>query len=333
MDLSPIKGARRPSDVLFVVYNSEFLIDAEHPMLWPFGAEKQRFADYHVLRVIHDGEKSAVFEAAPAGEIPGVPGKSVAIKLYKPQYDRFIRRLEEKYGIPSEGEVGRRLNPKTAADTENYPIVITKAEGREFGKKTGCRYLVLEFVHGVSLKSLISCRDPRLSARRVGFLADCCRALHVVHEAGFVCRDFCSQNLMVQPDGHLKLLDLGFVAPVGLAFPERSGTPPYMSPEQVAAQPLTPATDIYSLGIVLYEILTGALPYVSGITGQDLESLEARRTEVMQMHLEKPVPQLPSEVQQKSPRLSAIVTKCLQKDPAARFASADDLLAALKQPT
>jgi serine/threonine-protein kinase len=228
--------------------------------------------------------------------------------------------------------VGRRLNPKTPAEAEHHPIVITRAEGREFGKKSGCRYIVLEFVHGVSLKSLISCRDPRLSARRVSFLADCCRALRVVHGAGLVCRDFCSQNLMVQPDGHLKLLDLGFVAPAGLAFPERSGTPPYMSPEQVAAQPLTPATDIYSLGIVLYEILTGNLPYVSAITGQDLESLEARRTEVMQMHVEKPVPQLPPEVQTRSPRLSAIVTKCLQKDPAARFGSADEILAALKEP-
>lgn len=302
-------------------------------MLWPFGPDKHRFGEYHVLRIIHDGEKSAVFEAAPASDVPGVPGSSVAIKLYRPQYDRFIRRLEEKHGIPSEGEVGRRLNPRTPADARNHPIVITKGEGREFGKKSGCRYIVLELVHGVSLKSLISCDDPRVSARRVSFLVDCCRALGIIHAAGFVCRDFCSQNLIVQPDGHLKLLDLGFVAPAGLAFPERSGTPPYMSPEQVAAQPLTPASDVYSLGIVLHEILTGKLPYVSAITGQDLDSLEARRAEVMQMHLEKPVPQLPPEVQRGSPRLSMIAAKCLQKDPAARFSSVGEVLAALKGPT
>jgi serine/threonine-protein kinase len=297
-------------------------------MIWPFGVPKQRFGEYHAVRLLHQGEKSVVYLAEP----PGGPGGSVAIKLYRPQYDRFARRLEEKHGIPSEAEVGRRLSPKTPAEVPDYPIVTTKSEGREFGRRTGSRYVVLEYVEGVSLKSLISCRDPRVSARRVAFPADCCRALGIIHAAGFVCRDFGSQNLMVQPSGRLKLLDLGFVAPAGMAFPERSGTPPYMSPEQVAAQPLTPASDIYALGIVLYEIITGSLPYVSAITGEDLESLEARRKEVMQMHLERPAPEFAESVRRRSPRLCAIATQCLQKDPAARFQSAEELLAALKYP-
>ena len=295
-------------------------------MVWPFGGRRGRFERLHVVRVVHEGEKSVVYLA----ESSGSASHRAAVKLYRPQYDQLAHSLEQKYGIPSEAEMGMQLNPRTPAEVEHHPLVVTKSGGREFGRRNGCRYIVLEFVEGVTLKSLISVRDPRVWKGRVAFAADCCRALRVIHEAGFVCRDFCSQNLIFQPNGRLKLVDLGFVAPAGVAYAERSGTPGYMSPEQVRAEELTPASDIYSLGIVLYEMLTGRLPYVSDIRGDDPQSLEARRQEGMRMHLERPVPELPPEVARRSARLAAVATRCLQKDPPGRFQSVDELLGYLR---
>lgn len=293
-------------------------------MIWPFG-RKERFRGYNVLRPIFQGEKSQVFLAEPSRG-----GSRVAIKLYSRPYDRSARRIEQEHDIPSEAEVGRKLNPKTPAQADGHPIVITLDDGREFGKLGAPRYIVLEFVEGVTLKRLITCRDERVWTRRVALLARCCRALATVHDAGFVCRDFVPQNLIVQGDDGVKLIDLGFVAPAGMAFPERSGTPSYMSPEQIEAGELTPASDIYSVGIMLHEMLTGRLPYVSDVTGDDPASEEKRRREVMAMHLEQPVPTFLDEVRRRSERLCAIAERCVQKDPEARYQSVPALLAALK---
>jgi serine/threonine-protein kinase len=294
-------------------------------MIWPFG-RRERFRGYNVLRLIYEGDKSHVFlaEASRGG------ASRVAIKLYTRAYDRTARAIEKEHGIPSEAEVGRKLNPRVPAEAEDHPIVITISDGRELGKIGAPRYIVLEFVEGVTLKRLITCRDERVWKRRVALLAQCCRALQVVHDAGFICRDFVPQNLIVQGDGKIKLLDLGFVAPAGMAFPERSGTPSYMSPEQIDAQELTPATDIYSVGIMLYEMLTGRLPYVSDIAGEDPESEEKRRREVMKMHLEQPEPTFPDAVRRRSERLCTVAERCMRKDPSVRYQSVPALLAALK---
>jgi serine/threonine-protein kinase len=293
-------------------------------MIWPFG-RKQRFRGYNVLRPIFQGEKSHVFLAEPSRG-----GSRVAIKLYSRIYDRTARQIEQNHGIPSEADVGRKLNPKTPAEADRHPVVITIDDGREFGKMGAPRYIVLEFVEGVTLKRLITCRDERVWKRRVALLAQCCRALATVHDAGFVCRDFVPQNLIYQPGDRIKLIDLGFIAPAGMAFPERSGTPSYMAPEQIEARELTPASDIYSVGIMLYEMLTGRPPYVSDIKGDDPVSEEKRRRELMAMHLEQPVPTFPDEVRRRSERLCTVAERCMQKDPSDRYQSVPALLAALK---
>ena len=294
-------------------------------MVWPF-KRRARFGRYHVVRVIHDGEKSQVFLAE--GHVAS--DTLTAIKLYKWQYDQLSQRLEQTHGMPSEAEVGRMLNPTSPCQVADHPIMVTKGDGREFGRRRGRRYIVLEYVAGVTLKSLISVRDARVWQQRVKYVSDFCRALGHVHLAGFVCRDFCSQNLIVQPTGDVKLVDLGFVAPAGQAYPERSGTPSYMAPEQVRAEPLTPAADIYALGMVLHEMLTGRLPYTSDVTGDDPAALEARRVEIMQKQLDEPPPELPDQVRSRSARLAGLVESCLKKDPAQRPQTADEVLAALR---
>jgi len=103
-----------------------------------------------------------------------------------------------------------------------------------------------------------------------------------------------------------------------------------MAPEQIEARELTPASDIYAVGIMLYEMLTGRLPYVSDITGEDPASEEKRRREVMKMHLEEPEPTFPDAVRRRSERLCTVAERCTRKDPSERYQSVPALLAALK---
>jgi len=266
------------------------------------GREKRRFGDYNVMRLVHSGEKSSVFEACKVTAEP-----PVAIKLYTAGYERAAAQIERKYGIPSEAEVGMALNPASASDSASVPIVATIGQGREYGKRHRPRYVVQELVRGVTLK----------------------RLLRLVHRKGYVFRDFCSENLLVRPDGTLKLIDLGFVAPRGIAFEERSGTPSYMSPEQIRGEPLGVETDIYSLGVVLYELLTGRLPFARPAEAVDERTARKRRAEVMRMHLEEPPPEPPPEVRRRAGRLCEVMMRCLAKDPQERFHSVDELIGAL----
>ena len=295
-------------------------------MRWLFG-HAHRFREYRVVKVVHDGDKSSVFlvEQEDAG------GEVVALKLYKRSYDRLARQIEERYGIPSEGEVGLSLNPPPERHFKHYPIVQTIRHDWEFGRRNGARYIVQEYVEGVALKRLVTCRDVRVARYPAAFLLECCQALRVVHAAGYVYRDICAQNLIVQPNKRVKLIDLGFTVPRGIAFPECSGTPSYMSPEQIRAEPLEPTSDVYSVGVLGYELLRARLPYRSAIPGDDDASVEARRREVMKMHLEEPVPELPERFWERRPRLCAFVTHCLQKDPADRPQCADEMINELMQ--
>ena len=144
-----------------------------------------------------------------------------------------------------------------------------------------------------------------------------------------VFRDFCSDNIIVGKDGSLKVVDLGFVAPDGLAFAERCGTPSYMSPEQIRGEPLGIESDVYSLGVVLYELLTGKLPFVSDAPGTDDKAINRRRLEVMRMHLEEPVPQIPEQILRRATALSEVAVRCLRKKPQDRPRSMDEVIAAL----
>ena len=284
---------------------------------------RDRFPGYSVRRLVHSGDKSFVFEAT---KLAGAP---VAIKLYTRSYDRAAAGIERKYGIQSEAQVGMLLNPASAEGSYIFPIVATIGEGKEYGGRSGARYIVQEFVQGVNLKHLIACSDPTVEARTGSLVLQMCRALRAVHKKGLVFRDVCSDNMIVRPDGTLKLIDLGFAAPAGLAFAERSGTPSYMSPEQIRGEPLGFETDIYSLGVVAYELLAARLPFVSSIPGSDDPSTRRRRAEVMRMHLSAPVPPLPAEPWERARAICEALPRCLAKNRRDRFYTIDELIAAL----
>jgi hypothetical protein len=192
-------------------------------------------------------------------------------------------------------------------------------------------FLTMELLKGVTLRRLLRERGPlSLDAARP-LVAQMALALRHAHSAGIVHRDFKSDNVMLEtgPDGEgqrVVVMDFGLARQslVGTTQPltpqSRTvfGTLDYMSPEQVMGRPASPASDVYSLGVVIYELLTGRLPFEG-------ESPLAR---ALLRVTEKPPP-LARFLPTASTELEACVAKCLQLEPEARFATADDLLAGL----
>jgi serine/threonine-protein kinase len=183
-------------------------------------------------------------------------------------------------------------------------------------------YLVMEFLDGISLADAVGRMPPQLAC----FAAcEALVALDAVHEHGVVHRDLKPANLFLARDGRVVVLDFGIaklVDPDGLAQTHSTGligTPEYMAPEQIRSQPLDRRTDVYAMGIVLYETITGHRPFAAAAT-----------FDMLVQHLERP-PTAPRErVPELAPAIDAAIVRALAKDPAARFQSAAELAATLR---
>jgi len=295
----------------------------------PFGRSrkpegKPRFGNYYAIKLIHDGEKSTVY----MGEsMPGQP--PVAIKLYKKNYDRFARRMEKKYGIPSEGEVGMSLNPRAGDREDSYPLVKTLAHDKEYRRWRGARYIIMEFAKGHNLKNLITCLPEEVKRLRPRIVLQLARALQIIHKRGFVYRDFCPDNVIVGKTGGVKLIDPGFTAPAGIRFEERTGTPAYMSPEQIRCERIDFQSDVYSFGCILYELVAGQTPYTSSVSGLTHEATTRRQAEIMEKHLDAPMPAPTGRFKTEAGHLAGIIERCLQKRPEDRYADAQGLIDAM----
>jgi len=188
-------------------------------------------------------------------------------------------------------------------------------------------YLVMEYVDGHPLSTLLAqakdagrTMDPEIVR---DLMAQTAEALGVAHEAGIVHRDVKPANLMVTPDRRVKVTDFGIARAGDSAQLTRTGavmgTPQYLSPEQARGNPSTPASDVYSLGCVAFECLSGRRPF-------EAETPVA----TLLAHLQQPVPQLPPSV---PGNLSRVVTRALAKDPAERFPDGAAFGAALRNPS
>jgi len=191
----------------------------------------------------------------------------------------------------------------------------------DYGEDDGTAYLVMELVPGRPLSQLIA--DGPMPPEQVRMiLGQCALALAAAHEAGVVHRDVKPANVLVTPEGQVKLTDFGIARAVDGAGHTRTGevmgTPQYLAPEQALGRPVTGATDLYALGVVGHEMLTGVRPFDAG---------SPVATALAQVN--DPPPPLPANV---TDPLRAAVEACLAKNPAERPSSAASLAALLGMP-
>ena len=260
---------------------------------------------YTLLDVLGDGGMAKVYLAHDS-----VLDRDVALKVMREAYaddEGFVERFQRE--------------AKNAASLTHPSIVQIYDQGRS---EDGTYYIAMEYVPGGTLKERIVEEGPLSPGEAAGIAAQVAEALRVAHDRGIVHRDIKPHNVLLSPSGEAKVADFGIArAASARTMTETNlvlGTAAYMSPEQVSGELVGPASDLYSLGVVLYEMLTGELPFRAGDP-----------IATAMQHLNRPTPH-PRDANPAVPEdLDALTAKLLAKDPAERYASAAELAEDLRR--
>lgn len=252
---------------------------------------------YQIKRSIASGGMAEVFVARDA-----LLDRLVALKLMHPEFtsnDAFVQRF--------------RREAQAAASLNDPRIVCVY----DWGSDDGAYFIVMEYVEGETLSDIIRSSGPLPIDDAVRIAADVCGALHVAHRNGIVHRDVKPANIAIDRHGQTKVMDFGIARAARSGMPNVTqtgtviGTASYFSPEQAQGQPVDPRSDVYSVGVILYEMLTGRVPF-QGDTP----------VAVAYKHVseEPPLPRsLASDI---PPELEAVVMKALAKNPENRYQTA-----------
>src|SRR5215813_1988979 len=256
---------------------------------------------YRLIRVLGSGAMAHLYEAEQIRL-----GRSVAVKIMRVALVSDKRSVER---FRTEALAASRINHPNAIAI--YDVGVTR---------DGVPYMVMEHLRGTTLAQALADR-PFAVERIVSVGAQILSALEEAHGCGVIHRDLKSENVVLEArrDGSdfVKVLDFGIAAFVGSADQSIVGTPEYMAPEQIRGEPPLPATDIYAMGIMLYEMVTGRTPFA----GVALSAL-------LERHLtETRLP--PSRSASCPPPLDAVSLKALEKQTRKRFADAREMRAAL----
>ena len=192
-------------------------------------------------------------------------GRLVAVKILREPHTNdpdFLARFQQE---------------ARAAANLAHPNIVTV---HDFGRDGGRNYIVMEYIEGKDLKTLIKEGSPFKPDRALDIAIQICAGIGYAHRAGLVHCDVKPQNILVTPDGRVKVTDFGIAKAMASIQPGETtdvvwGSPQYYSPEQAAGEAPTPASDVYSIGIVMYEMLAGRLPFVAS-TQQALAMMHLR---------------------------------------------------------
>jgi beta-lactam-binding protein with PASTA domain/predicted Ser/Thr protein kinase len=258
---------------------------------------------YRVERELGRGGMAKVFLGTDT-----VLGRTVAIKLLAPQFaedDGFVQRFRR------EAQAAARIG---------HPHIVSVFDT---GSDDGVHYIVMEYVEGRTLADFLSGGGRIMPDRAIDIAADVLTALEAAHAQGVIHRDIKPGNIMLSPKGEVKVTDFGIARVTTTAETVAQtaailGTASYLSPEQAQGQPVDGRSDIYSLGCVLYEMVTGRPPFL----GDSPVAVASKQV------LEQPLP--PSNLNPDvTPELDAVILRSLAKNPANRYQSAEEMRADL----
>jgi serine/threonine-protein kinase len=265
-----------------------------------------RLDQYQLTELLARSGMASIFKA-----IDERSGSTVALKVPHMQFESDVAFYER---FRREEQIGQKLK---------HPNIVRVLEPETKSRL----YLVMEFAEGRSLRALIKDHEKVPLDKALDVARQIARALVYMHGQGIVHRDLKPDNVLLGDDGQIKLLDFGIAMDeaarrltwFGLTAP--IGTPDYMAPEQVRGKRGDVRTDIYALGTMLYEMVTGELPY------------EAGKMQAMMRAKLNDDPRLPREVMPNiDPKIEEIIVRAIERSPRERYATAAEMLADLENP-
>lgn len=260
---------------------------------------------WRVLEALGEGASARVFRVTPAnGASHTHPQYALKLMSQRQARDRMAR--------------SRFLRESRVLKSVQHRNIVRLVDT---GEHEDCPYLVMEMVEGFDLRTAIVENQPRLKGK-LDWAIQLCRGLAAVHARGIVHRDLKPENILTTRDGFIKVADFGLARICGGTVVTRVGhlvgTPAYMAPEYLLGQEPDCRSDLYSLGVILYEMFTGKMPYQAETVNDYIHAhLDAKPTDPTSY-----APEMPRE-------LGAIILRLLDKRPDRRFSSAGDLRIAL----
>ena len=258
---------------------------------------------YEVEELVGSGGMSSVYRAHDR-----LLERNVALKILHPQYS-------------GDGDFVERFKREARSVAQlSHPNIVTVIDR---GEDADRQYIVFEYIDGENLKELLV-RTGRLPvADALALALQVARGLAFAHGQGIVHRDVKPQNVLLNGDGRAKVTDFGIARSLDVEGVTQTGTvlgtSDYIAPEQASGGPVDQHSDIYSLGVVLYELLTGEVPF----SGDNFVAVALQ-------HVNQPAPDLRERRRDVPPRVADAVARALAKEPAQRFSSMDELVAELE---
>ena len=255
---------------------------------------------YRLIAQQGSGGMAVIYKA-----VDQVLGRTVAVKILRPSLITDPSFLE------------RFRNEARSVAKLTHPNIVTV---HDVGQDGNTHYIVMEFVNGQDLKKLIRTEGPFSVERALNIAIQICAGVGYAHRSGLIHADVKPQNILITEGDTVKVTDFGIAQALSDAsvVAERQkvvwGSPHYFSPEQAQGERPTPASDVYSIGVVMFEMLTGRLPYIG-----------ADQQELALAHIRDEIPHVTDFNPAVPPQLEQIIIKVMSKEPAMRYRTADQL--------